>query len=222
MGRNFNAIGVFSAAMNHKPKVRDLSWALLLLLAAVPAGAQNAAGTQKFRNHFDSDALLREPAFFDFVVLGVPGAAQWKVVSGYNPPSAPNHATQTLDSRPDDSIAVALRRNSLFRDGVWSLALRHAAGHGGIVLRMTGEKDFLVLLIDMSTGEARLSSYRKGRGTDLAKGAAKVRNEWGFLKITAAGPRISAQWDGMPLLEATDDSLARPLPPALAGTNDTL
>jgi hypothetical protein len=187
---------------------KNFVWALPLLLAAAAAGAQNRPGAEKLRNHFDSDALLREPAFFDFVVLGAPGAAQWKVVSGYNPPSAPNHAAQTLDSRPNDSIAVALRRNSLFRDGVWSLALRHAPGRGGVVLRMTGEKDFLVLLVDLATGDARLSAYRKGRATELAKATATFGSEWGVLKITAAGPKISAEWEDKPLLEAVDPNPA--------------
>jgi hypothetical protein len=181
---------------------KNLSWAFLLLLAAAPAGAQT------LRNHFDSDGLLREPAFFDFAVLGAPGAAQWRVVSGYNPPSAPNHVTQILASRPDDSIAVALRRNSFFRDGVWSLALSRAQGRGGIVLRMAGEKDFLVLLVDLATGEARLSAYRNGRATELAKAMAKIDREWGVLKISAAGPKISAEWEDRPLLQAVDPSPA--------------
>lgn len=208
MGGNFNATGVFSAAMNCKPKRRDLAWALLLLLAAVPAGAQNAAGAQKSRNHFDSDALLREPAFFDFAVLGAPGAAQWRVVSGFNTPSAPNYATQTQATRPDESIAAALRRNSLFRDGVWSLSLRRGEGRGGIVLRMAGEKDFLVLLVDLTTGEARLSACRGGKAAELAKGKAKIGSEWGVLKITAAGPKVSAEWNDQPLLQAVDPNPA--------------
>jgi hypothetical protein len=181
---------------------KNLSWAFLLLLAAAPAGAQT------LRNHFDSDGLLREPAFFDFAVLGAPGVAQWRVVSGYNPPSAPNHVTQTLASRPDNSIAVALRRNSFFRDGAWSLALSRAQGRGGIVLRMAGENDFLVLLVDLATGEAHLSAYRNGRATELAKATAKIDREWGVLKISAAGPKISAEWEDRPLLQAVDPSPA--------------
>jgi hypothetical protein len=129
-------------------------------------------------------------------------------VSGFNPPSAPNHVTQTLASRPDDSIAVALRRNSSFRDGVWSLALSRAQGRGGIVLRMAGEKDFLVLLVDLATGEARLSAYRNGRATELAKATAKIAREWGVLKISATGPKISAEWEDRPLLQAVDPSPA--------------
>ena len=178
--------------------------ALLLLLSAAGL-AQNA---EKLRNHFDADGLLREPAFFDFLVLGPPGEAEWKVVGGYNPPSAPNHVSQVMPARPADSIAAAIRRNSTYRDGAWSLAMRKGNGRGGIVLRMMGEKDFLVLLVDMATGEARLSSYRNGRGTDLAKGTARIQNEWGVLKITATGPGISAQWDGKPLLEAADPNPA--------------
>ena len=187
---------------------KNLSWAFVLLLAAVPALAQNPGGAQKLRNHFDSDALLREPAFFDFAVLGATGAADWRVVGGFNPPSAPNHATQTLASRPNDSIAAALRRNSSFRDGIWSLALRHGEGRGGIVFRMAGEKDFLVLLLDLTTGEATLSAYRNGRATELAKATTKFRSEWGVLKISAAGPKISAEWEDKPLLQATDPNPA--------------
>jgi hypothetical protein len=208
MKGNFNAIGLLSAPMNRKPMRSDLSWALLLLLAAAAAVAQNAASPQKLRNHFDSDALLREPAFFDFVVLGAPGTANWRVVSGHNPPSAPNHVTQILAERPGDSIAVAVRRNAVFRDGAWSLGLRRGEGRGGIVLRMAGEKDFLVLLVDLATGEARLSAYRDGRSTELAKATAKFANEWGVLKISAAGPKVSAEWDDKPLLQAVDPNPA--------------
>jgi hypothetical protein len=177
----------------------------LLLIFAAAAAAQNA---ERLRNHFDADGLLREPAFFDFLVLGPPGEAEWKVVGGYNPPSAPNHVSQVMPGRPADSIAAALRRNITFRDGAWSLALRRGNGRGGIVFRMTGEGDFLVLLVDLGTGEARLSSYRKGRATDLAKATVKLKNEWGVLKISGAGPRVSAEWDGEPILEATDPNPA--------------
>lgn len=208
MKGNFNAIGLLSVPMNRKPMRSDVLWALLLLLAAAAAGAQNAADPEKLRNHFDSDALLREPAFFDFVVLGAPGTAQWKVVSGFNPPSAPNHVTQTLAGRPSGSIAVALRRNVLFRDGTCSLGLRRGEGHGGVVIRMAGQKDFLVLLVDLATGEARLSAYRDGRAVELAKATAKIASEWGVLKISAAGPKISAEWDNKPLLQAVDPNPA--------------
>ena len=194
----------FPAPMTMTAVRRGASGALLLLFAAA-AVAQSA---EKLRNHFDADGLLREPAFFDFLVLGPPGEAEWKVVGGYNPPSAPKHVSQVMPNRPSDSIAAALRRNSTFRDGAWSLALRQGNGRGGIVFRMAGEGDFLVLLVDLASGEARLSSYRKGRAAELAKGAVKARNEWGVLKITAAGSRISAEWDGKPLLEATDPNPA--------------
>ena len=174
---------------------------LLLVFTAAAAVAQSA---EKLRNHFDADGLLREPAFFDFLVLGPPGEAEWKVLGAYNPPSAPNQVSQVMPARPADSIAVACRRNVSYRDGAWSLALRQGSGRGGIVFRMTGEGDFLVLLVDLGTGEARLTSYRKGRATDLAKATVKLKNEWGVLKISGAGPRVSAEWDGEAMLEATD------------------
>ena len=47
-------------------------------LAVLFLGLASAAPPEKSRNHFDSDAPMREPAFFDFAVLGSPGEAQWK------------------------------------------------------------------------------------------------------------------------------------------------
>jgi hypothetical protein len=113
-----------------------------------------------------------------------------------------------MPDRPADSIAVAIRRNSSFRDGAWSLALHRGSGRGGIVFRMTGEGDFLALLVDLATGEAHLTSWRKGRATELAKGTVKLKNEWDILKISASGPKVSAEMDGEPLLSATDASPA--------------
>lgn len=163
-----------------------------------------AAPAEKIRNHFDSDAAMRPPGFFDAVVWGGRGDAEWRVIGDTNPPSAPNRLIQILDSRPDGSIAAALRRKYVFQDGRISSGLRRGAGLGGIVLRATGEKDFVVLLLDLTSGEARLSSHRGGKATELARGTAKIAHEWGVLSVDAAGPAITALWDGKPLLQATD------------------
>ena len=72
---------------------------------------------------------------------------------------------------------------------------------------MAGEKDFLALLVDLATGDARLSAYRAGRATELAKGTAKIASEWGVMKIGAAGSKISAEWDDKPLMQAVDRNL---------------
>jgi hypothetical protein len=178
------------------------------LFGALFALAVASARGQVLRNHFESDGLGRPPAFFDFVVLGAPGPAAWRVTGGHNPPSAPNFAAQIVDSRPKDSIAAALRRNSSYRDGNWSIALLTVSGQGGIVFRMADEKNFLVLLVDVGSGEATLASYRNGARQELAKGKAKIANEWGLLKISASGPKITATWDSKPLLEATDPAPA--------------
>ena len=191
----------FSAPM--KPRIRTLL--LGLVLAGLFAGP---ARGQAIRNHFESDSIGRPPAFFDFVVLGAPGPAAWRVTGGHNPPSAPNFAAQILAERPNDSIAAALRRNANYQDGTWSIALMNEGGQGGIVFRMVDEKNFLVLLVDVAGGDATLASFRNGTRQELAKGKAAIVNEWGFLKITAKGPKISATWDSKPLLEATDPAPA--------------
>lgn len=174
----------------------------LLAVTASPASAE------KVRNHFDSDAPLRPPAFFEFVVLGEPGRAEWMVLTDFNPPSAPSQVTQTVLRRPVDSIAAALRSGLNFRDGRLSVGLRKGSGTGGLVFRMSGEKDFLTLLVDLATGESRLSSSRGGTVSELARGTAPLDQTWGILSITADGPKVSARWNEKPLLQATDPRLA--------------
>lgn len=176
------------------------------LAALLALGLSFAAvgSAEKIRSHFDSDAAMRPPGFFDAVVWGVGGAAEWRVVADTNPPSTPNRLIQILDGRPDGSIAAVLRRKYLFENGRISAALRRGTGQGGVVLRATGERAFLLLLIDLTSGDARLSSYRDGKATELARGAAKVEDEWGVLSVDASGKAITARWNGKPLLRATD------------------
>lgn len=186
-----------------------------ILLAALPVVAGLIAGASAqtvleptpggtIRNDFDFDQIAAAPAFFDFVALAAPGRADWRVLVGANPPSTPNEVTQVVETRPADSIAVAVRRDALFQDGSWSLALEKGSGRGGIVFRLAGEKDFEALLVNLKTGEASLTQYRDGRPMELARGKARLENEWGILSITAKGPSISARFDGRPLLEASD------------------
>jgi hypothetical protein len=156
------------------------------------------------RNHFDSDAAMRAPAFFDFAEVGGPGASDWMVMSDFNPPSAPNIVVQTVGNRPAGTIAVAMRRNLSCRDGRWSVALKKASGRGGMVFRMASDKDFLVLLVDSSSGDARLVSYRSGKPTELASGQAAFELEWSVLAVEASGADIQATWAGKPLLSAKD------------------
>jgi hypothetical protein len=183
---------------------RRLPGALLcaaaLLLIAFPAPAQ----PEKSRNHFDSDAPMREPGFFDFVTLGSPGQAQWRVVTEFNPPSAPNGVSQVITERPADSIAVAVRRNVKLRDGSLSIGIKRTAGRGGIVFRMADEKNYLALLIDPISGDARLLQSVAGRTHELARGNGQSTRDWAFLTIQADGAAITASWEDKPLLKATD------------------
>ena len=172
--------------------------ALAALLAAAPARAE------KVRTHFDTDSAGRPPGYFDLVVWGAPGNAEWLVIGDVNPPSAPNKVIQTVDARPAGSIAVALRRKYDFQDGEISVGLRRGGGQSGIVFRTAGDKNFLVLLLDGTSGEARLTSYAAGKPTELARGKAAIDHEWGTLTVKAAGPSIEARWNGKPLLTATD------------------
>jgi hypothetical protein len=71
-------------------------------------------------------------------------------------------------------------------------------------MRMAGDKDFLLLLVDQDAGEARLKAFTDGKVTELARGRVKADRAWGTLSVEASGPKLSAKWDDRPLLEATD------------------
>ncbi len=177
---------------------------LLAVALAAPASPADAGAPRKLRNHFDSDAVLGAPGYFDFVVLGAPGPAQWKVTVGTNPPSTPNVASQIVTDRPEGSIAAAVRRGAVLRDGTLSLALEKGVGRGGLVFRLAGEKAFCALLLDLTSGDARLTSWRDGRAEVLSRGKADLPNAWNVLAVTASGSKITAEINGKPLLEGTD------------------
>jgi hypothetical protein len=172
--------------------------ALVALLAAAPTFAE------KLRMHFDTDSAGRPPGFFDLVVWGAPGQADWLVLGDVNPPSTPNKLIQTIDTRPPGSIAIALRRTYVLEDGEISVGLRRGNARAGIVFRAAGEKNFLALLVDVASGEAQLSSWAGGKATELARGKAEIDQDWGTLTVTASGPSVTARWNGKPLLSATD------------------
>ena len=166
------------------------------------------ARAERLRSHFDSDALNRPPAFFDFVVLAAPAPARWIVVNDDTAPSPPQAAAQVIDSRPDGSIAVALRHNSVGRDGSWSVTIKRGTARSGLVFRMVDERNFVVLLVDCASGAARLISYRDGNPKDLASGRGAFNTGWARLTVTGQGAALSATFDDKPLLQATDPSPA--------------
>jgi hypothetical protein len=176
----------------------------ILLLAAIGLCSSLALRAETWRNHFDADGAFRPPGFFDFKVLVAPGDAKWMVLSDPNPPSAPNQLTQTIVSRPDGSIAAALRRNVGFRDGKVTVEIKKIPSRAGLILRFQGEKDFLALLVDQVSGEAKLTSWRSGKPTVLAQGKTSMEGTWGLLVVRLAGDSVEAAWNDRALLSAKD------------------
>jgi hypothetical protein len=185
-------------------KLRSLL-ALVLGLALSPAALPGAGGPERIRNHFDSDAPLREPGFFDFVTLGAPGDAQWKVIADFNPPSTPNAVNQVITERPAGSIATALRRNVRMTDGTLTVFIKKIACRAGLVFRMADEKNYVALLVDPVSGNARLVRSENGKTTELARGHAEGGDMvWQKLVVTLAGPKVTATWSGKPLVETSN------------------
>jgi len=177
-----------------------LAAALLAVLFAW-AGPLSA---EKVRNHFDSDSIMRPPGFFDFTVLGEAGPAKWLILSDLNPPSAPACAVQVESKRPDGSIAAAVRRTYVFRDGTSSVFFKKGGSRSGLLLRFVDEKNYLVLLVDGASGEAVLTSVRDGKSAVLGRGKGAFTDAWQKLGVETSGPSVRASLGDAALLEGTD------------------
>ncbi len=173
------------------------SLAVALALAA-PLSAETV------RNHFDTDTMVRPPAYFDLAVLGAPGTARWLVLGDSNAPSAPNCLSQVDADRPPDSIAAAVRRTYSFQDGSVKTFMKRLGGRGGLLLRMAGEKDFVVLVADMNTGDTVLTSYRDGKPTVLGRGRAALDRDWEQFSVVASGASLTVFFRDRKLFEAKD------------------
>ncbi len=189
--------------MTKKMKTMPRPGSLALLLAGLLAATSALAG-EGVRNHFDTDTAGRPPGFFDLVVLGTPGPARWLILTDLNPPSAPNKLSQVNQGRPADSIAAAIRRSYVFQDGTVSTYIKRGAGFEGLILRMTDEKNFLVLLVDSGSGDAVLSSYHDGKATELGRGRARMERGWEKFSVVAAGPALTVSFNDQKLFEAKD------------------
>ena len=174
-----------------------------LLVAALFAWA-GPLSAEKVRNHFDSDSIMRPPGFFDFAVLGEAGPAKWLILSDMNPPSAPACAVQVESKRPDGSVAAAVRRTYVFRDGTSSVFFKRGGSRSGLVLRYVDDKNYLLLLVDGASGEAVLTSVRDGKSTVLGRGKGTFTDPWQKLGVEASGPSVKASLGDSPLLEGTD------------------
>ena len=177
---------------------------LLAALVLVSLAGAPPLLADKIRNHFDSDSIMRPPGFFDFVVLGAQSEAKWLVLSDRNPPSAPSCAVQVESSRPDGSVAAAVRRTYSYKDGVASSFIKMGGSRLGLVLRYVDEKNYVLLLVDGKTGDAVLTSVRDGKSDVIGRGKGATSEPWPKLTIDASGAAIKARLNDVSLLEGKD------------------
>jgi len=193
---------IFRPLMKPSRRLASTCALLVALCAAIsPAGAV----AEEIRNHFDGDAILRPPGYFDLVVLGASGKSRWLVLTDLNPPSAPNRLVQTETERPADSIAAAVRRTYTFQDGTASTMIKKGGtGRAGLLLRMADEKNYLLLLVDTATGDLVLSSTVGGKTTELGRGKSTFERGWEKFSVDAAGPALTVLFNDQKVFEARD------------------
>lgn len=194
----------FFAGMNQDRRLTGSLRAAGRLALALALALPATASAEEIRNHFDMDSLARAPGFFDLIVIGAPGKTRWLVLTDPNPPSSANRLVQTDRRLPADSIAVALRRNVSFQDGTASTFVHQGPGRAGMVLRMTDDKNFLLILVDTATGEVVLSRYTDGQPTELGRGLGVFPHPWQKLAVRLAGHDVSVTFAEKPIFDAKD------------------
>ena len=107
-----------------------------------PGGGRAALPAEKIRNHFDTDALFQPPGFFDFVVLGAPGAAQWKVLTGKSALASELCGTDPSPIVPRSRSRPPCAATWISRWGLVGMMMLRGQGRGGIVFRMADEQNF--------------------------------------------------------------------------------
>ncbi len=175
---------------------------ILLLVLSAGVAAAPAPG-ETIRNDFDSDALMRPPGFFDFVVLGS-APAKWLVLTDPNPPSVPYRLVQVETKRPDDGIAIAVRRNYAFEDGSVTTFVKRGGSRAGWSCAWRGEKDFVALLLDTRTGDARAARDSRRPDDGARARESRLRSGLGKARRRGFGSFLEGVLRDRPLFEATD------------------
>ncbi len=65
--------------------------------------------------------------------------------------------------------------------------MKNSPSRAGFVLRMTGEKDFLLLTVETLSGDVVLSSYRDGKPSELGRGNIKFGRAWDNFGVSLEG-----------------------------------
>jgi len=188
---------------------RALAPLLALLLALVPAGAQEVRTW-----NFDDTPVGRLPASVTPQKTGPGPLPRWEVTADPTAPSPPHVLQQRSSDRVGSRFNLAVMDTTDYQDLELEVKLEAIAGTldqgGGLVWRYQDADDYYVARVNPLERNFRVYRVVKGSRTQLQSATVSMeRGTWHTMRVTAKGDRMECYFDGKRYLDARDRTFAR-------------
>jgi hypothetical protein len=181
---------------------------LLLLLPSIASAQQPAAGAKTLT--FDNDPVGSQPAGFEFARTGQGAEGKWVVRADKD--KADNHLLVQESADPTDSrFPLAVVKEGSYRDVALSVRARPVSGEVdqgfGMVWRYRDANNYYITRCNADEDNCTIYHTVAGRRRPFQNKAVRVaKNTWHTLKVEATGNHFVVWFDGMKVLDATDET----------------
>ncbi len=188
---------------------RTLIVAIVVGLNAMAAHA----GGEPTNWTFDTDAVDNPPVGFAFGRTGTGAPGRWVVRAASGAPSPGNVLAQVDADSTDFRFPVAVADAPSITDGRLSVRCRMISGKVdqacGLVFRYQDENNYYITRANALEDNVTLYFVKDGRRKKLTGWNGKVAaNAWHTLALNVRGNKLQVEWNGMKVIETTDDTFA--------------
>lgn len=188
----------------------------LVTLAIGGAFVTETSAAQNATIRIDNAAMQPglAPPDFAFARTGGGAPAEWRVVAD---PSAAGQKViaQVSTDRTDYRFPLAVYQPISAKNVDVAVRFKPVAGTvdqaGGIAIRLTSPDDYYVVRANALEDNVRFYRVVNGRREELKGANTKVgTGQWHTLQLRAEGERFTVSFDGKKLLDAEDNTFAKP------------
>jgi hypothetical protein len=179
---------------------------------ATLAGIALAQGSGKTWD-FQADKVEAAPAGFSFGRTGQGSQGKWVVKVDPSAPAGDHVLAQVDADGTDYRFPVAVADAPVPRDARVEVRCKQVSGRVdqacGLVVRYRDAGNYYVARANALEDNVRLYRVVGGRRQQLASFSAKVASGvWHTLALEARGDKLEVFWEGKPILEETDRTIA--------------
>ena len=184
---------------------RTLIWGALAMPVFAPAKAQGLAGDVDL-SRYPIGPL--PPEFLTSWRTGKGAPGDWQIVA--DPTASQGKAIAQLNADPTDyRFPLAVYEPMPAQDGEATVRFKAVSGRvdraGGLAVRLRDADNYYLVRANALEDNVRLYRVVKGDRQQLASASTKVASGvWHALTLRAEGDRLSAAFNGKPLLNVSD------------------